>query len=194
MALRQRAALPVPNLRDGDFFLRPLGDADAGPLAAEQPDGEMRRWLTIRRARVTPEAIRADLVRPSEAGWQSGTMAHFSIYDSSSRRILGTISLRFYRHETAEVGYDLLPHGRGRGVATRAVLLVAGWAFRELGVERLELRTHPDNVASQRVAERAGFTREGLERSSRRLYDERHDCVLFSLLPADGFERRTPRR
>jgi RimJ/RimL family protein N-acetyltransferase len=177
--------LPVPDLRERDFFLRPLGEADVRALTAEQPDAEMRRWLTIRASRVTADVARADLVRPSETGWRRGTMAHFAIYGTPSRRLLGSISLRFYRNETAEVGYDLLPHGRGRGVATRAVLLIARWAFSDLGVARLELRTHPENVASQRVAERAGFTREGVERSSRRLYDRRHDCVLFSLLPAD---------
>ncbi len=185
MALRQRTSLPPPALREKDFVLRPLGEADVAALAGRQPDEEMRRWLTIRASRVTADVIRAELVRPSEAGWRTGTMAHFSIYDASPEQILGTISLRLYRHEIAEVGYDLLPEGRGRGIATRAVRLVARWAFQDLGVRRLELRTHPDNLASQRVAERAGFTREGIERSSRRLYDARHDCVLFSLLPGD---------
>ena len=185
MALRQRGSLPVPDLRGEDFFLRPLSERDVAQLVEHQPDDEMRRWLTIRATRVTKEVARADLVRPSEAGWRTGTMAHFAIYESASRRLLGTISLRFYRNEIAEVGYDLLPSGRGRGVATRAVRLVAAWAFDQLGVQRVELRTHPDNHASQRVAERAGFTREGIERSSRRLYDERHDCVVYSLLPAD---------
>jgi RimJ/RimL family protein N-acetyltransferase len=177
--------LPVPDLREPDFVLRPLGEAELRGLVAEQPDEEMRRWLTIRARHITPEVARADLVGPSEVGWRRGTMAHFAIYSTSPRRLLGSISLRLYRHEIAEVGYDLFPHGRGRGVATRAVRLVGRWAFEELGVARLELRAHPDNVASQRVAERAGFTREGVERSSRRLYDRRHDCVLFSLLPAD---------
>ena len=77
----------------------------------------------------------------------------------------------------------------GHGAATIAVRLVSGWAFDELGIKRLSLITVPENLASQRVAERAGFTREGVERSSRRLYDDRHDCVVFSLLPSDEAER-----
>jgi len=168
--------------------LRPLSEDDVTQFVAQQPDDEMRRWLTITAPHVTADVVRADLVRPSEAGWRNGTMAHFAIYGTSSDRLLGTISLRFYRHEIAEVGYDLMPRARGRGVATRAVKLVSRWAFDELGIERVELRTHPGNVRSQRVAERAGFTREGVERSSRRLYDERHDCVVFSLLPSDEAE------
>jgi len=46
-----------------------------------------------------------------------------------------------------------------------AVRLVAGWAFGALGIERLNLLTMPGNAPSQRVAERAGFSREGLLRA-----------------------------
>jgi RimJ/RimL family protein N-acetyltransferase len=52
-------------------------------------------------------------------------------------------------------------------------------------VQRLELTTAPDNVASQRVAERVGFTREGLLRGLVAANDGRRDNVLFALLPAD---------
>ena len=185
MAARHAIRLGTPDLREHDFELRPLGEADIPQLLRSPPDDEMRRWLTIRANPVTEESVRAELIAPSQAGWRDGTMAHFAIYETARDRLLGTISVRFYRHGIGEIGYDLLPHGRGRGVATRAVKLVARWAFGELGIERLELRTHPDNVASQRVAERAGFTNEGIERLSRRLYDERHDCIVFSLLPGE---------
>ena len=64
--------------------------------------------------------------------------------------------------------------------------LIARWAFNELGVQRLELTTAPENVASQRVAERAGFTREGVLRGLVATKSNgRRDSVMFSLLPAD---------
>ena len=64
--------------------------------------------------------------------------------------------------------------------------LIARWAFNEVGVQRLELTTAPENVASQRVAERAGFTREGVLRGLvATKANRRQDTVLFSLLPAD---------
>jgi RimJ/RimL family protein N-acetyltransferase len=66
------------------------------------------------------------------------------------------------------------------------VQLIALWAFNELGVQRLELTTAPENVASQRVAERAGFSREGVLRGLVATKDNgRRDSVMFSLLPAD---------
>jgi RimJ/RimL family protein N-acetyltransferase len=74
---------------------------------------------------------------------------------------------------------------RGRGVATRAVLLIARWAIRDCGLRRLQLRADIANAASQRVAEKAGFKREGVLRSVR--YSERQgrrvDFAVFSLLP-----------
>ena len=74
---------------------------------------------------------------------------------------------------------------RGRGVATRATKLLSRWALTEADVERLELTTHPENVASQRVAEKAGFTREGVLRAHTAFREGRRDSVLFSLLPSD---------
>jgi len=85
----------------------------------------------------------------------------------------------------AAVGYWLAPEARGRGVATRAVRLVAGWTFAELGLARLELTCGPENVASQRVAERCGFVREGVLRSHIRFKGGRRDTVVFSLLPGE---------
>ena len=74
---------------------------------------------------------------------------------------------------------------RGRGVATHAVRLIADWAFRDLQVARLDLNCGPDNLASQRVAERCGFTREGVLRSHIPFKGTRRDTVVFSLLPGD---------
>ena len=85
----------------------------------------------------------------------------------------------------AEIGYWLVPSARGRGAAAAAVRLLSRWALRELGLARLALHTHEDNVASQRVAERAGFTREGLLRSFDTRGERPRDLVVFSLLPSD---------
>jgi RimJ/RimL family protein N-acetyltransferase len=66
------------------------------------------------------------------------------------------------------------------------VSLVARWAFDDLAIERIELRVHPENAPSRRVAERAGFTREGVERASRAWPDgTRFDSIVYSLLATD---------
>jgi RimJ/RimL family protein N-acetyltransferase len=86
----------------------------------------------------------------------------------------------------AMIGYSVLPEWRGRGYATRALRLISRWAFTEAGIARLTAGTHPDNKASQRVLERAGFRREGLARDRLPAADGgRIDDVLYGLVPGD---------
>jgi RimJ/RimL family protein N-acetyltransferase len=101
--------------------------------------------------------------------------------------VLGGASLHGVElpEQRAAVGYWLAAHARGRGVATHPTLLLARWGFERLGLERLELTCAPDNPASQRVAERCGFTREGLLRSHMRFKAGRRDTLVYSLLPGE---------
>ena len=70
-------------------------------------------------------------------------------------------------------------------MATRAVRLLARWAFADLGIARLSLTCGPGNAASQRVAERCGFVREGVLRSHMAFKGGRRDTVVFWLLPSE---------
>jgi len=93
-----------------------------------------------------------------------------------------------------DVGYWLLAQARGRGYATRALRLLALWAISDVGVARAQLWVATDNIRSQRVAERAGFRREGVLRSyGRRPDGSRVDAAFYALIPADLVEERAPR-
>src|SRR5919109_1324713 len=100
--------------------------------------------------------------------------------------VLGGISLNDVDldQRRAGIGYWVASEWRGRGIATRAVRLLARWAFDELALARLEISCGPDNFASQRVAERCGFVREGLLRAHLVHKGRRRDSVVFGLLPA----------
>ena len=100
--------------------------------------------------------------------------------------IVGGASLTNYDplRERVEIGYWLFLHGRGRGIATRVVRALAEHAF-HVGVHRVEAVVRPENDASIRVLERAGFTREGLLRSLLRHENSRADALIFSLLPGE---------
>jgi RimJ/RimL family protein N-acetyltransferase len=75
---------------------------------------------------------------------------------------------------------------RGHGHATRAVRLICAWGFDAMGAERIDLMAATGNAASQRVAERAGFTREAVLRSFMQAKDGRQDMVAFGLLAGDS--------
>ena len=60
-----------------------------------------------------------------------------------------------------EIGYWVVAEARGRGIATRAVRLLADWAREELGLTQIDVLPHKDNAPSRRVAEKAGFRDTG---------------------------------
>ncbi len=74
---------------------------------------------------------------------------------------------------------------RGRGYVVEATLAACRWAFTEAGVDRVEWRAEVGNHASRAVAERAGFTVEGVLRSGVTNKGVRRDCWVGSLLPSD---------
>lgn len=117
-----------------------------------------------------------------------GELIDFALVDSIDLSVvLGGASLNDVdlRNSRASLGYWLAPAARGRGVATHAVRLLARWAFRALPLARLEITCGPDNHGSQRVAERCGFSREGVLRSHVSFRGGRRDSVMFSLLPGE---------
>ncbi len=85
---------------------------------------------------------------------------------------------------SAEAYYWVSPTARRRRIASRALGLIADWAFDE-GVERLFLLIRPENEPSHRLAERLGFSREGVLRSYEPFKGHRPDLVSWSLLPHD---------
>jgi RimJ/RimL family protein N-acetyltransferase len=95
--------------------------------------------------------------------------------------------MRFsWRHTRAEVGYWLAKEARGQGHVTCGVRLITAWGFRSLGLQRIDLMAATENPASQRVAERCGFTREAVLRSYLQGKEGRQDMVAFGLLARDA--------
>ena len=88
-------------------------------------------------------------------------------------------------HARATFGYWVVREARGRGVAKRALRLLSRWALNEHGLARVQLIVEPENVASIRVAENAGFQREALLRSYIELHGRRRDVYLYALFADD---------
>jgi RimJ/RimL family protein N-acetyltransferase len=176
--------VPDPPLSDEVVTLRPLRDDDAEAVQRACSDPITQRWLDF-----LPRSYDLDDARwfigHARSDWQAGHAAVFAIADAHDDTLLGAVAVQAGRHRRPFVGYWVGPWARGRGVAPRAVTLVSTWALQTLDVVRLELFVEVGNVASERVAGKAGFQREGILRS----YDDGHDgpidLVMFSLLPSD---------
>jgi RimJ/RimL family protein N-acetyltransferase len=183
-----RIVLPREPLQDGDLRLREWTDADIPAVAAACGDPEIARWLDQVPQPYTERDAR-EYIASTRRGWRDGTISTFAIADRASDEPLGSISIHWLDPEQAvgEVGYWVTLAARGRGVATAAVLLIARWALETCGLERLQLRADVLNAASQRVAEKAGFQREGVLRSARfsPRQARRVDFAIYSLLPGE---------
>ena len=170
-------------VRGERVVLRPWRLEDAPAVTAACQDAEIARWLAFVPEPYTEEDARfyiEDCLRSGE------DRVPFAITDADTGGVIGSIEMRVNRMLTGHIGYWLAAEARGRGLTAEALLALSRWGFEELGLGRVELVTDPDNVASQRVAEKAGFTREGIQRSILINRDgSRRDGVMFSLLPAD---------
>jgi RimJ/RimL family protein N-acetyltransferase len=169
-------------LTDGVIVLRALRESDVPNIAAACSDPETSRFTTELPSPYTEDDARA-YVSAAADYWRGNERRPYAIADAATDVLIGAIEVRL--GVEGSIGYWVAPGARRQGVATRALTLLARWAVTEGGVARLELTTHPENVASQRVAEKAGFVREGVLRSHTRFREGRRDSVLFSLLPAD---------
>jgi RimJ/RimL family protein N-acetyltransferase len=171
-------------LRTGDLLLRPWRDADVEAYWAALQDPAIRIWSgPVAGSR---EAAAAVVARRRD--WSAGDHASWCIAAGTDGALLGSVSLHRIDldQRDAEIGYWIAPDARGRGVAVRAVAAAVSWAFTEVGVLRVQLYHAVENTASGRVAEKAGFTREGRLRRSHRYGDgEWHDELLWGRLAGD---------
>lgn len=178
---------PDPPLSAGDFAVRPFTPDDVEAIKAAGNDVDITRH-TFMPSTPDDEVARRWLARAIE-GWGHG-VARLAIVPSSASdsRCVGQIGLVLAERRigNAEAVYWLLPEARGRSWAARALRLVSDWGFESLGMERIAVLADLDNPASQRTAEKAGFTREGVLRGY-----ERHprlgrvDVWSFSRLSTD---------
>jgi RimJ/RimL family protein N-acetyltransferase/nitrite reductase/ring-hydroxylating ferredoxin subunit len=182
----ERPAPPNPPLSDGVVTLRPFRADDAAGIAAACQDPQVARWIPIIPIPYTEQDAKEFILLALQA-WADGTSYEFCIADAATDRYLGSVGVHPSREATRyAIGYLVAPEARGRGIATRAVKLALRWALGNLVVDRLALWTLPGNVASQRVAENAGFRYEGLIRNSQDGRDGHSvDAVMFAMTPDD---------
>jgi RimJ/RimL family protein N-acetyltransferase len=178
---------PERPLRDGEIVLRLRREEDVPAIALASRDPETRRRLEDEP--LTLERARDSVARTLEQ-WRSGRAAPFVIADAETDQVMGLLNLQFGDdEEVGELAVSVFPSSRGRGVASRALRLVAEWALEELKLQRVFAEAAVDNTASVRAIEKAGFRREGVLRAHCKTHGLRHDCVMFALVRSDVADR-----
>ncbi len=93
-----------------------------------------------------------------------------------------------------EIGYWVRTKFEGQGYITEAVIGIANFAFEKLFAERVEIRMDENNTRSWRVAERTGFTLEGVLRNEARAVDGKlRNTRVYSMIRAEWLEKNTRR-
>ena len=187
--LRERRRFNGPAVfRDSDILIRPFSPDDAIPMfeAARESMADLSQWMTW----CQPEYSLADaqaFIAECGPAWQTGDHYSFAIVSATDHAFLGSVGLNNLNraHQFANIGYWVRSSGGGRGIATAALRLVAAFGLRELELRRLEILIPDVNIASQRVAQKAGAKFEGLLRQRVLIQSRVHDAALYSFVLSD---------
>jgi RimJ/RimL family protein N-acetyltransferase len=172
---------PTDPLSDGKVVVRLPHDRDVEALVCygDDPDVSQTIWVPI--PTPCPRDVAEARLAEFRNGWEQETRfgPALIIAEADTDEMIGVIFLRLREHDSIELTYGVAPGFRNRGVATAAAVLVSGWCLEDLAAGRVELRIAQNNLASQRVAAKAGFSREGIVRSRVAATAMDYDDLLF---------------
>jgi [ribosomal protein S5]-alanine N-acetyltransferase len=146
----------------GGFVLDGWTQDDAAAHRAFAIDPAAARFLgwTIEEAKAQPDLHYVDVVRRFQREWRAGMRLSLAIRRQDTGHAVGSVELR-PQDDHAVVSYLVMPELRGRGLAPLALNALLEWAKREVPLRRAVLKCHADNLASQRVATKCGFSLVG---------------------------------
>lgn len=152
-----------PILRTTRLVLRPMVRDDAPALFELRTDPVINRYIDRLPTAELEDVLR--FIEKIEKGISDNHWLYWAITDAANQdgRLIGTICLWNFvpTDENAELGYELSASHQGRGLMGEAVDAVLAYGFGTIGLSGVEAAVHPENAASVKVLERAGFTRAG---------------------------------
>jgi len=176
---RPPIVVPDGGIAGDGVVLREWRRADGPALVALVDDPENRRWLPKLPDPYTPDDA-DEYIAGARVALTDGTAVTLAIVASGT--VAGSIFLGVRNDRPGEIGYWVGAPARGRGVATAATRRLCDFGFASLGLRRIELNAAVGNVASRRVAEKAGFDLEGVRRGWQLLGGVPTDFALYGRL------------
>ncbi len=166
--------------------VRLLTADDAADVDRVFTDRQTQRWLPFP-ADHGPINGPAWCTELAEERRDSGAGDHYGVCRREDGRLVGCLWTKRtdWMARSTEVAYAMSAPARGFGLAAEAVDALSIALILENGFHRVELRIAPGNSASRRVAEKAGFTYEGLLRNAGQVHSGRVDLEMWSLVAAD---------
>jgi [ribosomal protein S5]-alanine N-acetyltransferase len=183
VAVRRFPELTVATPR---LHVRVLGVDDAKQVTEIFADKQTQRWLPFPQEYGPIEAL-AWCTELAAERRDSGDGDHYGVVRREDGQLVGCLWTKRtdWVARSTEIAYAVAAEARGFGVAPEAVDALAVALALEHGFQRIELRVAPGNLSSRRVAEKAGFTYEGLLRNAGYVHSGRVDLQVWSLVAAD---------
>jgi RimJ/RimL family protein N-acetyltransferase len=189
MKIETRLRYPDPPLSNDVVLLREPSLADSARIARGLHDPDVSHFAYSGRfSDITEDAVRGELMDAWAESHSEGKAIWFAITQPGEEAFLGILQLfRFDwdREMSAEMGFWITPEARGLGLAQAAVELATRWAINDLGLERIEGLTEPNNTGALVVMKRAGFVTEGIRRGLDAAPRGRLDYAVMSLIRSD---------
>ncbi len=175
---------PAQLLQHDAIILRMLRDSDAPLITIAANDPEIQKWLPLPTP-YTVDNAKWFINEHAVSAHTSGTGIVFAIEQNNT--FVGCIDIKRteWLNGNCEIGYWTTPEQRGHGYMVQALGMLSKWVLVEQGFFRVEVRVATENRASQRVAEKAGFVREGIACQAGRVHDGRVDLVIYSRVSND---------
>ncbi|MCF7749848.1 GNAT family N-acetyltransferase [Bacillus subtilis subsp. subtilis] len=168
------------------LMLRPFADSDAAGFAAavRESAAGMRRWMPWCSVDYTVDQA-LQWFQACRSGWQAGTAYEYGVFDPQTAAFVGGAGLNAIRHDHrfCNLGYWVRQSRQGEGIATRVVQALATQAFGPLHLQRVEIVVAVGNVASERVAVKAGALHECVARNRLVIDEVAAPAHVFSLVP-----------
>jgi len=184
---RGDVVLPRLELETARLRLRPVYLADAETIYASIRESiePLARWMTWCHAGYAREDSDA-WIASTRSAWEAGGAYEFLVFEHSGRHV-GAVGLNQFNREnnSANLGYWVRQSSQRQGFAVEAVRRIARFAFEEAKFQRVEIVAAVDNVASRRVAERAGATLECVARNRLLLHGVPIAAAVHSFVPDD---------
>jgi [ribosomal protein S5]-alanine N-acetyltransferase len=182
--------LRVPLLTSPPVLLRAYANSDLSLVRQAASDPLIPSISSVPRT-YSDDAGRAFIERQHARDAEGDGYSFVIAPEAEPTTGIGSIGLWLQEIESgrASIGYWLVAHARGRGLAASALRGVVSFAFGQLSIPRLHLFVEPWNVASARTAEAAGFSREARLRGWERIDGEQHDADCFALLRSEWAPR-----
>lgn len=174
------------NLQKNDVTLRPLVQADIDVLwEAFEPEVYQHMLTRVERKEQLAGWLQYALNRMKS----HGDVLIFGVVDELSQQLVGTTRLYDIdrQHLSAEIGATIYAKSAQRThINTTCKFLLLSYAFEDLGLVRVQIRTDAENLASQRAIERIGFIKEGYLRNEKiRSTGKPRNTYLYSMIDSE---------